>query len=71
MFDVGRDEGLKRCLRAGVTYFTLPPSIPVYDAKMRGLVIAALTLLAVSTMVRGHPHFVPRPTAPIPAVNVP
>jgi len=38
---------------------------------MRGLAIAALALLALSTMVRGHPHFVPRPTAPIPAVNVP
>jgi hypothetical protein len=46
--------------------------MPSYSLKMRGgFVIAIFTLLALSTMVPGHPHFVPRPTAPIPAVNVP
>jgi len=55
-----------------VICFTLPPFIPAYYSGMRRrLAIAALTLLAFSVMVRGHPHFVPRPTAPIPAVNVP
>jgi predicted acylesterase/phospholipase RssA len=55
-----------------VSCFTLPPLILAYYSKMRsGLLIAVVTLLALSTMVRGHPHFVPRPTAPIPAVNVP
>jgi hypothetical protein len=55
-----------------VICFTLPPFIPAYYPRMRGgLAIAVFTLLAFSAMVRGHPHFVPRPTAPIPAVNVP
>ena len=35
----------------------------------RGLAIVAF--LALLALARGFPHFVPRPTGPMPAVNVP
>ena len=39
---------------------------------MRGLAIIIIAVVALSAMARGHqPHFVPRPTGPMPAVNVP
>jgi hypothetical protein len=55
-----------------VICFTIRTSIPSYLLVMRGgLAIAIVAFLALSVMARGHPHFVPRPTAPMPAVNVP
>jgi len=38
---------------------------------MRELVIIVFAVVVLSATVRGHSHFVPRPTAPLPAVNVP
>ena len=39
---------------------------------VRGLAIIIVAVVALSAMARGHqPHFVPRPTGPMPAVNVP
>jgi hypothetical protein len=39
---------------------------------MRTLAITIITFAAISAMVRGLPqHFVPKPTAPLPAVNIP
>jgi hypothetical protein len=39
---------------------------------MRGLAIIIVAVVALSAMAGGHqPHFVPRPTGPMPAVNVP
>jgi transposase len=35
------------------------------------IAITIVAFLALSATVRGHSHFVPRPTAPMPAVNVP
>jgi len=32
---------------------------------------SCLDLVALSATVRGHHHFVPRPTGPLPAVNIP
>jgi hypothetical protein len=38
---------------------------------MRGLTIIIVAVVALA-MASGHqPHFVPRPTGPLPAVNVP
>ena len=37
---------------------------------MRGMVIICLAVVAVS-MLRGHSHFTPKPSAPMPAVNIP
>jgi hypothetical protein len=54
-----------------VICFTLLPITPAYYPSMRGgFLIAVLTLLALSA-IGGHSHFMLRPTAPIPAVNVP
>ena len=38
---------------------------------MRELVIIITAFAALSAMGRGNAHFVPRPTEPLPAVNVP
>jgi len=39
---------------------------------MRGLVMIMIAFVVLSATVRGgHPHFVMRPTGPLPAVNVP
>jgi len=38
---------------------------------MRGLAILLVTVVVLSAMVRGQPHFAPLPTGPMPAVNVP
>jgi hypothetical protein len=39
---------------------------------MRGLAITIITFAAISAIVRGTPQqFVPKPTAPLPAINVP
>jgi hypothetical protein len=39
---------------------------------MRGLAIIIVAVVTLSAMARGHqPQFVPRPTGPMPAVNVP
>jgi hypothetical protein len=54
--------------------FILPTLILTYYSRMRGglaIAIAIVAFLALSAMVQGHHHFVPRPTAPIPAVNAP
>ena len=56
----------------GVICFILLTLMPSYSFKMRGgLAITIFAVLALSAMVRAHSHFVPQPTAPIPAVNVP
>ena len=39
--------------------------------EMRKLGIIIIALVVLSATVRGHPHFVLRPTGPLPAVNVP
>jgi hypothetical protein len=49
---------------------TSPTLIPVYICRMRGLVIVIVAVVALA-MVRGQPPRVPRPTGPMPAVNVP
>jgi hypothetical protein len=38
---------------------------------MREITIIITALVALSTMSRGDAHFVPLPTGPLPAVNVP
>ena len=38
---------------------------------MRELAIIIIAFVALSAMGRGNPHFVPPPTGPLPAVNVP
>jgi hypothetical protein len=39
---------------------------------MRALAITIITFATISAMVRGMPqHFVPKPTAPLPAINIP
>jgi hypothetical protein len=38
---------------------------------MREIVIIITALIALSEMSRGSAHFVPLPTGPLPAVNVP
>ena len=46
--------------------------ISMYYLRMQGgLAITIVTFLALSALVPEHRHFVPRPTAPMPAVNVP
>jgi hypothetical protein len=44
----------------------------LYLSGMRefGIIVIALVVLSAAT-VRWHSHFVPRPTGPLPAVNVP
>jgi hypothetical protein len=39
--------------------------------SMRGLAILLVAIVVLSAMVQGQPHFSPRPTGPMPAVNVP
>jgi hypothetical protein len=52
--------------------FTLLTRRPYYAFEMRELVAAFVIFVALSVVARGHPdRFVPRPTAPMPAVNVP
>ena len=41
------------------------------EPMMRELVIIITAFVALSAMVRSNGHFVPRPTGPLPAVNVP
>jgi hypothetical protein len=41
------------------------------EPTMRELVIIIAAFVALSAMGRGNAHFVPRPTEPLPAVNVP
>jgi hypothetical protein len=41
------------------------------EPTVRELVIIAAAFVALSAMARGNGHFVPRPTEPLPAVNVP
>ena len=38
---------------------------------MREIIIIITALVALSTMSRSDTHFVPLPTGPLPAVNVP
>jgi len=38
---------------------------------MRSIVIMIVAVVALSTIARGHPHFVPYPTGRMPPVNVP
>jgi hypothetical protein len=38
---------------------------------MREIEILVAAFVAISAMTRGNAHFVPRPTGPLPAVNVP
>jgi hypothetical protein len=38
---------------------------------VRGLAIIIVAIVALSATARGHHPFVPRPTGPMPAVNVP
>jgi len=38
---------------------------------MRVLTILLVIVVVLSAMVRGQPHFAPRPTGPMPAINVP
>jgi hypothetical protein len=38
---------------------------------MREIAIIIIAFVAFSATVPGHPHFVPRPTGPLPAVNIP
>jgi hypothetical protein len=45
--------------------------IPPYLQEMRGFAIIIIAFVALSATGRGHPAFVPRPTGPLPAVNVP
>jgi hypothetical protein len=39
--------------------------------EMRGIGIIIVAIVVLSATVRGQPHFVLRPTGPLPAVNVP
>jgi hypothetical protein len=43
----------------------------LYLSGMREFGIIVIALVVLSATVRGHSHFVPRPTGPLPAVNVP
>jgi hypothetical protein len=54
-----------------VNCFTFLTRIPPYPYGMRGLAIIIIAFVAISATVRGHPHFAPQPTGPLPAVNVP
>jgi hypothetical protein len=50
----------------------IPDTIPDVLWAMRRLAIIIVAVVALSAMARGHqPQFVPRPTAPMPAVNIP
>jgi hypothetical protein len=40
-------------------------------ARARVLAMTIVALVVRSAMVRGHPHFAPRPACVMPAVNVP
>jgi hypothetical protein len=40
-------------------------------ALVQALGIIIIALVVLSATVRGQPHFVPRPTGPLPAMNVP
>jgi hypothetical protein len=53
-----------------VKRITSPPSFPVYFCGMHRLAIIIVAVVALA-MVRGHQPHVPRPTEPMPAVNVP
>jgi hypothetical protein len=38
---------------------------------MRGIAIIVAAVMVLSAMTRGDAHFKPRPTGPLPAVNLP
>ena len=61
-------RGFKSSCRPGSSFLT---RIPPYLKEMRGFAIIIIAFLALSATGRGHPAFVPRPTGPLPAVNVP
>jgi len=46
-------------------------AISALSLGMRELGIIVIALVVLSATVPGHSHFVPRPTGPLPAVNVP
>jgi hypothetical protein len=52
--------------------FILRTRFGFYLPTMRTLAITIITFAAISAIMRGSPqHFVPKPTAPLPAINVP
>jgi hypothetical protein len=47
------------------------PQLAIVPPKDKLAELEHVVEAALSAMVQGHHHFVPRPTAPIPAVNAP
>ena len=71
---IERDDDLKKrhpALDRRVKRITSPTSIPVYFYGMRRLTIILVAVMALAMVRAPQPHFVPRPTGPMPAVNVP